>query len=182
VTLTSSPAIAVGLLLSGVGYLLFWSGHTTGRPALVAVTAIGTVLSVAKGQLPNIFAIVFCVLALINPRTKLFFKLEVPERDLAAAWLAQHDNLPAQWAAGFGLLSIVSVVSYSESWKFAFGTLGLALLSMVLSVVGLRRVKPNAVPPVGRRSSAILGGIIAVFGALVAVSTLSQHLKNGVGP
>ena len=175
VTLTKSPGIAVGLLLSGVGYLLFWTGHRAGRPALVAVTVIGTVLNVTQGQLPNPFAIVFCVLALINPRTKLFFKLEVSERELAAAWLAQHDNLPAQWSAGLGLLSIVTIVTFQASWKFAFVTIGLGLFAMVLGVVGLRRVNLDAVPPVGRKLGAILGGLAGFFGALGAVLSLVKH-------
>ena len=175
VTLTKSPGIAVGLLLSGVGYLLFWTGHRTGRAALVAVTVVGTVLNLTQGQLPNPFAIVFCVLALINPRTKLFYKLEVPERELATAWLAQHDNLPAQWSAGLGLVSIVTIVTFQASWKFAFGTIGLGLFSMVLGVIGVRRVNLEAVPPVGRRLGALLGGLAGFLGALGGVVSLLKH-------
>jgi len=176
-TLTQNPALGGALILSGVGYLLFWSGAKVGRPALVGVTALGVVLSLAQGQPPNVLAIAFVVLAMRSARTKLFFEMEVPEADLAAAWMAQHDNRPAQYALALGLISLATLLTWMGSWKFAFGTLALGLVAVVLGVVGVRRVKPDAIPPVGRKTAALIGGL----GGALAVLAAAVHLLQKAG-
>ena len=166
-TLIRDPLLASTLILSGVGYLLFWAGTRVGRPALVAVTGVGLVLSVAQRQPPNIVALLFVVTAMRSARTRLFFEIEVPEAELAAAWMAQHDNRPAQFARALGLIALGTIITWPGSHQFAIGTVALGLPALVLGVIGLRRVKPDATPPVGRKSAAITG---LVSGALALLA------------
>ncbi len=181
-TLTRAPLLGVGLVLSGIGYLLFWTGARMGRPSLIIVTVVGVLLSLVQGQPPNLVAIAFVVFALRSARTKLFFEMEVSEAELAEAWLAQHDNLPAQWARGLAIVAVMSPLAWL-GWttsaqgiqEFAWATATLAFGGAAIGVgaVGLRRVAPDATPPVGRKNAAlfgIIGGAVAVLTGLVMLA------------
>lgn len=171
-TLSTNLGLALVLMVSTIGSLLFWSGAKVGRIALVATTVLTAVLSVAQGQAPNIFGIVFTLMAMNNTRTKLFFELEVPEADLAAAWKAMNDNRAAQYSRALGLIAAATMLTWMGSWKFAVVTAVLGSLATALGIIGLRNVQPDAVPPVGFKGAAIVGvvaGGVSLVAALIYV-------------
>lgn len=184
---TSIP-LGSALILHGLGCLAFWSGVKVGRSALVTIVSLGALMSVVLGEVPNVLGIVTTVLAMRSGRTKLFFKLELSEEELASALRAHQDNQPAQLASVLGVVALAAIVVRKAHWLGDRGwmlipvTLGLGTLAVVLGVAGLRRVNPDATPPVGRRAAAIAG---CVAGALavgtVVVKMISSFLAGPGG-
>ena len=97
---------------------------------------------------PLVPAVVVALL-LRDTQNKLFFRMEVPRRDLQKLWRVLRDNRLAR----IGLLAGVA--------GLAMPPLGLAAL--LFGIVGLRRVDPRARPPVGRRSHAIAAIALGAF-------------------
>ena len=177
ITLGNSVPAGLLLIVNGAASVMFWSGATAGRPVLVGVSVLSVLLSTLLGSPPNVFGIIFLVSAMRSARTKLFFELEVSEADLAEAWMAQHDNRPAQYARAIGLIASATMLTWAGSWKFAFVTLGLGSLAVLLGVIGLRQVKPDATPPVGRKSAALTG---LISGAVATLAGAVWAVLNGI--
>lgn len=168
--LLASPLLGGVLVLNGVCGILYWTGAPIGRPALVIGTGLGVVTTIALGSAPNIIGIAFVVVAMRSARSRLFYKLEVAEADLAEAWRLEHDNQAARWAVACGVMLVVAMLAWVSSRAAVWVTLALAPLPVVLGAVGLSRVNPGGTPPVGRRGQAIaglvLGGVVAVASAV----------------
>ncbi len=112
-------------------------------------------LGMALGQ--GIFPLIFFLSAYKSARNQLAFRMEVPREKLVKMYRTYFDNQLAR--AGF-ILSVFSLL-----------VPGLALLSGVLCVVGLRRVDPESTPPIGRKKTAIAGIVFSILG-LVTTGTL----------
>ncbi|MFT3713702.1 MAG: hypothetical protein QM817_39085 [Archangium sp.] len=152
---------------TGVAWLLFWFGVRIARPAMVAMTTIGAVYNVMQQIPPNIIGILMVTVAMFSTRTKLFFKMEVSEADLAKAWLAQHDNRFAAWSRGTGVVSLLSILAWLGTPAASIFTLGVGLPAIALGVAGLRAVNEKAQPPVGGRTSALVGLACGAFGVVI---------------
>ena len=100
-------------------------------------------------------------LAIYNDtRNRLFFKVEVPREKLRKAWDLYSNNSIAR--AGFlvGLFSLL--------------VCPLAIAGLPCSILGLKRVDPQAHPPIGRRRQAIAGIVLSSLGLveLVVIAVL----------
>jgi hypothetical protein len=149
----SWPLGLVSLGCAGICTGLFL-GQPWSRPALfVLPVALGCVAGLYAGPLPALLTFVFGFPYLYSvhqdARTRLFLRLPVSEAELRAIWERTENNPLAQRAVALGLFSLFLPV--------------LAPVAIGCGVVALRRVDPHAQPPVGRRGSALLGIIAAVF-------------------
>jgi hypothetical protein len=91
-----------------------------------------------------------------DTRNRLFFKVDVPREKLKKAWDLYCNNTIAR--VGF-LLGIFSMLLCP-----------LAVFGLPCSIVGLRRVNPQAHPPIGRKGQAIAGIVFNSVGlAILAV-------------
>lgn len=109
--------------------------------------------ALAGGAAQQILPLLFFVTAWNSARNQLAFRIEVPEAKLKKLYDTYYDNQVARAGMLLGLLSTFIP--------------GLALLSLPLSIVGLRRVNPDSWPPVGRKKTAIAGIVLSVLGLLV---------------
>jgi hypothetical protein len=154
----------LALVGGGVG-VCFWMGMPFARLALCFVPIASLVVSgftagpeaVGRGIWPVIITLVMYN----NTRNKLFFKEEVSREALQKTWHLYSNNTVAR--AGF-MLSFISAVIPP-----------LALISLLCSIIGLRRVNPTATPPVGRKGQAIAG--IVISSLLIVVWSLFLVFK-----
>jgi hypothetical protein len=87
--------------------------------------------------------------AFTNVRSQLFFKLDVPRERLRRDWAIYHDNQAARSAAAMGVGGLLIP--------------GLGLLAIGFGVYAYRKVNPTAHPPIGGRSSALVGIIVGAI-------------------
>ncbi|MBL8913045.1 MAG: hypothetical protein JNM17_20285 [Archangium sp.] len=179
--LLNGPSVT-GLLVSftGIAWAMFWTGAQAGRIALVLAAVVGATYNVVSGIFPNLFVIVCTALAMTNTRTKLFFEIEVSEAELAKAWLNVHANRFAQWARGFGIVSLISFLAWLGTLWAAVATTSFGAIAVVLGVIGLRTVNEQAQPPIGGKRSAVVGltcgaisALLGAIGLLFATKLLS---------
>lgn len=153
-----------GILLAQAGVQgSYFFGLQWARWAVFAVPAVS--IAFQMSQNPAAAAGPFVGMALLasayfNTRNRLFFRVEVTREALRKAWDLYANNTLAR--TGF-ILSLL------------FGML--APISLVLSIIGLTRVNPNAHPPIGRKGQAIAGIVIssvsiAAWGAIAVVMLL----------
>lgn len=144
------------LTVAGLNGVLFWLGVPLARYGLLLVTALASALQFAvmgpAALLVFAMPLLIAVNVFTNWRTRLFFKLEVSRGTLQRAWDLLHNNTIARQAAIAGVAGLVFPP--------------FAPVALIMGVIGLRRVDPNAWPPIGKKAHAI-GGI-----ALGALATL----------
>jgi hypothetical protein len=85
------------------------------------------------------------------------------EPELRRLWEGRQSNKLADLGAYFGFMSLLFCPS--------------APFSLVISVIGLRRIDPYAMPPVGRRNQAIVGIVCSVLGLLEGVALTPFALR-----
>ncbi len=146
--------IALMLLLQAAHGIAFFARYTFTRHALPLLALVW--LGIAVGFENAAFGVMTVgnlatwLAVLTDTGNKLFFQLPVPEPKLLKHWKLYGDN-PLSVTAGqltvLGLF-VPPVVPFA----------------LVLAIVALTRVNPNATPPVGKRWSCI--GYIFVSGAL----------------
>lgn len=150
-------------LAGGVVGICFWFRLGWARQALVGLGVLTFLLAGLSGGLGGAASGLIPMLVSIaiyrDPRDQLFFQLDVPRDQLLKAWKVHADNRVAH--TGFSL-SLVGLLLWP-----------IAPLAFALSVVGLRRVDPQAHPPVGRRRDAILGIVLGVLGSLFGLVALA---------
>ncbi|MFO0595511.1 MAG: DUF4190 domain-containing protein [Myxococcaceae bacterium] len=146
--------LAGGLLVLAVVQLAWFFKQRWARPALGLVVALfGVAMLLAVGP----FAIVSAAMpglvvfgAIRNVRSRLFFEIPVPRDELKKDWSTYVDNRLARSSVAMGAIGLVFVP--------------FAVLALILGVVGLRRVDPNAMPPVGNKGWAITGIVLGALG------------------
>ncbi|MCP3104928.1 hypothetical protein LZ198_39290 [Myxococcus sp. K15C18031901] len=143
-------------MATGVG-VAFFLGVGWARPALVVTPvvlgAFGMLRVGAGAVVAGFLLFVVALQVHLDTRTRLFFRVQVPRTELKRLWELRVNNPVARHALTLGI--------------GAFFLPLLAPLAIVLGVVGLRRVDPNARPPIGRKEHA-LGGIVLGVLALAA--------------
>lgn len=150
---TNNAGLLIGLLAiagGGVG-VCFWLGMPFARVALCFVPIVSLIVSVftagpvAIGR--GIWPILITLVIYQDTRNKLFFKEHVPREALQKAWHLYANNTVAR--AGF-MLSFIALIGFP-----------LAPITLLCSIIGLRRVDPTANPPVGRKGQAIAGIVLS---------------------
>jgi hypothetical protein len=158
-------SVLLGLLGAVVG-ICFWLGLRVARIGLLAMNAVAAGLLFAEGGALGLAAALLpATLALsihADTRNQLFFKIDVPRRKLQKAWDLYQNNACAR--TGF-LLSFIGLVAFP-----------IAAVSLFLCVLGLRRVDPNAHPPIGRRVQAIAGVAMSSLGLAFGLAVLAWAL------
>lgn len=153
------PNVALGIVILVWAGLAgaFWAGVKAARWGLVGAFALYAVALIAAAGIAGvggiIFPLAFVASALGSVRTKLFFKMDVPREQLRKTWALLHDNVLARNAMTLGFAGMLFPP--------------FAPMALVLGIVGLRRVDPNAYPPIGRRAHAITGIVLGALGTLV---------------
>lgn len=124
------------------------------RWARIAVVALPLAWPVLLGSSPlsPVIPMLIGLAAYQDARSRLFFKIDVPEEKIRKIYDIYRNNQLAR--LGFTLALIGILVP------------GFALAALPCSIVGLRRVDPNARPPVGRKGHAIAGIALSILGIL----------------
>lgn len=165
-----TSVMAVGLfgLLAGVVGACFWLGIPWARTALIGVPIGSMVVGMLAGDPTSVGRGIVPLLVTIaiyrDTRNKLFFKLEVPPEALKKAWDLYMNNTMARAGVMLGVLSFIP---------------GVGVLALICSIIGLKRVNPDATPPIGRKGQAIAGIILGALGTLAwGAFMVSMMLKS----
>ncbi|NVI99420.1 hypothetical protein HV824_14995 [Myxococcus sp. AM009] len=156
--------LALAFLASaGVG-LAFFLGMRWARLGLLAVPLLAMLLTAPSMGAP---ALVFFVPLMVavnifrDTRSRLFFRLDVPERELRRLWDLRVNNPLARHALSLSVGSLLlhvltPLLSFiGVGFVLSFICMAMATLALVLGAVALRRVDPEARPPIGRRWEAL---------------------------
>jgi hypothetical protein len=150
-------AEAAVLLLSGVNSVLFWLGFRVARlGAVLGILAAGMIHVVANGAqglAATVLPLIITLSVISSTRNKLFFKLDVSRSELRKSWDTFHNNTIARSASTLGVAGLLIPVFA----PFAIGC----------GIVGLRRVNPNALPPIGNKRRAVAGIVLGVVGLVL---------------
>ncbi|QRK11127.1 hypothetical protein JQX13_14265 [Archangium violaceum] len=144
--LGSGNTVAGGLALicSGLGVGCFFRQRWARRMLPVLAVGLGVAGLVREGTALLIPALLLFGLAITlhqDPRHKLFFREPIPDAVLLRLWDRYENNPLARLGLMFGLYGVVLPV--------------LAPVAVGLGVVALRRVNPQARPPIGRGGQAL---------------------------
>ncbi|NMO20318.1 DUF4190 domain-containing protein [Pyxidicoccus fallax] len=148
---------AVSLLASagvGVGFFL---GQRWARYALLLVPFALVFLALPALGVPQGFAqvaaLIFPLLGalqlFLDPRNQLFFRLDISQRALHRLWDLKENNPLARHAVTLGVGAFMLPL--------------FAPIAIVCGCIALRRVDPQARPPIGRRGSAVSGIVLGVL-------------------
>lgn len=164
------PGLTIAVFLAnGIAYFL---GRPVARWGVIVLPLAGAgfVLAAPGGLRPqelgslvgmNLVAFLFGIAAFASPRNKLYFRLDVTEAQLRKLYSIYKDNRLADF--GF-LLSLGAVLP------------GVGIVSLALSWIALRRVDPDARPPVGKKGRAISGIVLSIVGILVSTALVIARL------
>lgn len=151
--------LALGALLTlvGINNLCFFFGVKWSRYGVVASTALFGLAQVftlgPAGLITLAFGLAITASILLNTRNKLFFEMEVSREALKKSWDIYSNNRLARSATLAGIAGLL---------------LGIfAPVALVAGILALRRVDPNAHPPIGNRGYAIAGIVLGVVGTLL---------------
>jgi len=103
-----------------------------------------------------------------STRVRLFFKLEVDRERLEGLWDARENNPLARDALVCGVAGLVLPVA--------------APVAMVLGLLGLHRVNPEAKPPIGKGNQALAGVVLGGTGLMFWAVVLQWRLSLGLSP
>lgn len=106
----------------------------------------------------------FFVAAFTSARNKLAFKIDVSDADIHKLYNQFISNPNATRALAYGVVSLFLPV--------------FAPVALVFGIQSIRRVKPNAWPPVGGRRPAVTGIVLSVLALLLWGSVLIAWLTN----
>ena len=189
--------LALAFLASaGVG-LAFFLGMRWARLGLLAVPLLAMLLTALSTGAPALMFFVPLMVAVNifrDTRSRLFFRLEVPERELRRLWDLRVNNPLARHALSLGVGSLLLLVltpllsllgeGFVLSFLFMAMAMAMAMLALVLGAVALRRVDPEARPPIGRRWEALgaMGLALAslTFGFMLHGQRLVELLGGAV--
>lgn len=143
------------LVAAAVGGAYFLGRRWARLPMLLTPLTLG-LLGTLTSNAP-VFALALVVFIIgarlyLDPRGKLFFRVDLSEKELRRLWDREANNPLARHAVTLGLGGLFFPL--------------FALAAIVLGFLALRRVDPQARPPIGRRGYAIWGIVLGV-GALL---------------
>lgn len=149
--------VALALLgAAGVG-VAFFLGQRWARIGLMLVPVAAALLAMPQAGAPVLAVcfIPFCAALQIylDPRNRLFFRIDVPRNMLRRLWDLHANNPLARHALTLGISSVFMPV--------------LAPLAVLFGLIALRRVDPNARPPIGRKGQALTGIVLGVGAVLL---------------
>ncbi|MFP2904067.1 DUF4190 domain-containing protein [Pyxidicoccus sp. 3LFB2] len=161
---------ALGLLVAAAIGVAWFQGQPWARHALPGVPlGLGLLAAQVLGPIALAFALIPFVNALqllMDTRCKLFFRVEVPERELRRLWDREVNNPMARSALLLGVGALMMPL--------------FAPLAIVFGFLALRRVDLEARPPIDRRGYAIAGIVLGVSAlalwALVVIPLLGSGL------
>jgi hypothetical protein len=150
------PAALALLGAAGVG-VAFFLGQRWARVGLMLVPVAAALLAMPQAGAP-VFAVCFipfcaALQIYLDPRNRLFFRIDVPSNMLRRLWDLHANNPLARHALTLGISSVFMPV--------------LAPLAVLFGLIALRRVDPNARPPIGRKGQALTGIVLGVGAVLL---------------
>ena len=175
----------LGLLLAGEGALRvvglvsiasavvnasFWLGKPFARKGLLLTQGLGGALNVVAlgaAALPGvIIGLAFATAIYNDTLNQLFFKVEVPREKLKKAWDLYANNSVARTSLLLGVFGLLVPV--------------MGLIALICGIIGLRRVNPDAHPPIGRKGYAIAGIVLGTLSTLMwGIVFLPAFLARG---
>jgi hypothetical protein len=156
---------AIAFVFAAVGILYFLGIRAARWLMLVAPLITAAILLIAIGAAAVVGLVLPAAMAtgmFFDTRNRLFFKLPVTRQALQRTWHLYANNQMAR--SGF-MLSLAGLVIP-----------GLCVFGLACSAIGLRRVNPQASPPIGRKGQAIAGVVIGIAGCLLWTSVLVMPL------
>lgn len=154
--------VALAVTVMATHGICFFLGLRWARQFLFLWPVLGAGISIATGQLRSLpGSLVSGVLAaaiFFDTRNRLFFKVPVSRKQLQRAWNLYCNNQIARLGFSLSLLSLF------------VGPL--ALISLPMCIIGLRRVNPGATPPIGRKGLAIAGVALSSIAIVLWTSML----------
>lgn len=152
---------------AGVGGA-FYLGQRWARTALVFTPVVAGLASMALfGPVMLVGGFLLFVTALqifLDPRNRLFFQVEVSEKELRRLWDLRVNNPLARHALSLGFASFICPV---------FGP-----PAVVMGAMALRKVDSRARPPIGRGWQAVAGMLLGVGGTALWVLVLGPLMKG----
>jgi len=175
---STNPVLIVQGAFAAAVSVCFWLGQPWARYGLVASSVLSVLVILGQGGDPEqvgqalgrvlIPFLITLYIVFGDTRNKLFFKIAVPEAKLRKLWETFANNVVARYGFLLGLLGLLLPP--------------LGLIGLILSIIGLRRVDPNARPPIGRKGYAIagiaLGGLGTTWGLVLVGSILFRALSR----
>ncbi|QSQ21470.1 hypothetical protein JY651_40840 [Pyxidicoccus parkwayensis] len=162
------PACVSMVAVTAVG-VCFFLGMRWARYALLLVPTLFILPGLSEmGPLLVVFAIVptlFMLQIFLDPRSRLFFRVKVPERALRRLWDIRVNNPLARHAVSLGVLA------------FFFPLFAPA--AVVCGAIALRRVDPHARPPIGRRASSVVGIVLGMGATAMWVMVIARAIESG---
>lgn len=161
---------ALSLLAAAIVGGCFFAGLRWARYALWLVPALFVIPAVpglgALAAVVALFPALFVLQIFLDARSKLFFRVDVPERALRRLWDLHLNNPLARQAVALGV--------------FGYFMPLLAPAAIICGFIALRRVDPQARPPIGRRASSVFAIVLGV-GATAWWGTLLVNLLASGG-
>jgi hypothetical protein len=106
-----------------------------------------------------------CLAIFLDTRNQLFFRVPISRSRLRRAWDLYANNTLARTGLSLSASGLVFI--------------GLSAPGLICSIVALRRVDPDAHPPIGRRGQAIAGIVFGVIGTIEAVAVAIYLARGG---
>ncbi|KFE68543.1 hypothetical protein [Hyalangium minutum] len=165
----------VAFLVCMAAGVCFFLGLRWAREAFIAVPVLfGLACVLRRSEGIGAFLMFLGVASLpvyFDTRNQLFFRRPVSRKRLERLWHVRENNPMARRALSLGAGALLLPV--------------LAPLAVICGVVGLRRVDPGAVPPVGRKADAIaaivLGVLVMGVWAAILVPLVSAKVGLSLG-
>lgn len=147
-----------GLLAFGLASLTPMSGKPWSRWVLLLSGPLAAIIFVSAtgdgwGFMLVVPMVGVAAMVWTDVRTRLFFRLPVPRKDLHAHFRREGSNPLAVYASRLALLGLFVP--------------GVCVISLVMGVVALTRIDSKAIPPVGNLSAALGAIIFSTFTSLM---------------
>ncbi|MFY2560322.1 DUF4190 domain-containing protein [Corallococcus terminator] len=160
--------LALVLLGAAVVGGAFYLGQRWARTALVFTPVVTGLMGAALfGPVMLVGGFLLFVTALqilLDPRNRLFFRMEVSEKELRRMWDLRVNNPLARFALSMGI----------SSFFLPF----LGPLAVVLGVIALRKVDSRARPPIGRGGHALASILLGVGSVALWLLVLWPLMKS----
>jgi hypothetical protein len=161
----AANALMLGLFAS---YFMLQRWSRKALFVLAPLTLVGAVgeqpAQLAGAGLGALIWTLFFFAALTSPRNKLAFKIDVDDAEVQRLYDQYVSNPNAMRALVYGVLSLFLPV--------------LAPVALAFGIQSMRRVKPNAWPPIGGRRAAVTGVVVSVVALVFWCSALAAWLAT----